>query len=122
METYAKSETQGTRGDEISEKLRVDPDSGGDAGRTGEGVRPISLEFHREGSSERNYSNDPIGGILDQLIDDAQKQLVKSQECIVWYQSEAKEVQDKLQNLKKLRELRQQEGQAFETEESEQRS
>jgi hypothetical protein len=33
--------------------------------------------------------------------------LVKSQECIVWYQSEAKEIRVKLQNLKKLKELRQ---------------
>ena len=123
METYAKSETKGTWGNESSEELRVDPDGGGDVGRTGEGVRAVGLEFHRESCSKGNYGDDPLGGILDQLIEDAQKQLVKSQECIVWYQSEAKEAQDKLQNLKKLRELRQKEiQQALTTEESEPRS
>jgi hypothetical protein len=49
--------------------------------------------------------------------------LVKSQECIVWYQSEAKEIRVKLQNLKKLKELRQnQVDAALTTEESEARS
>jgi phage shock protein A len=41
-----------------------------------------------------------IGGILDQLIDDAEKQLVKSRECIVWYREEAKEYEQKLNNLR----------------------
>jgi phage shock protein A len=49
-----------------------------------------------------------IGGILDQLIDDAEKQLVKSRECIVWYREEAKEYEQKLNNLRKLKELQQQ--------------
>lgn len=109
IENYAESETKGTRRDESSEKLRIDTHSGEDAGRTGKGVWAVGLELHREGSPQGNYSNDPLGGILDQLIEDAQKQLVKSQECIVWYQSEAKEVRDKLENLKKLKELRQKE-------------
>ncbi|MEG4360209.1 MULTISPECIES: hypothetical protein [unclassified Microcoleus] len=108
-ETHAKSQTQTSWRDESDEGIRIDTDSGQNAGRAGEGVWPVGLELHRENCSEGNYGNDPLGGILDQLIEDAQKQLVKSQECIVWYQSEAKEVRDKLENLRKLRELRQKE-------------
>ncbi|MCC3410173.1 MAG: hypothetical protein JGK17_32530 [Microcoleus sp. PH2017_10_PVI_O_A] len=122
-ETDAKSETQTTWRDKGDEGIRIDPDSSQDAGRTSEGVWAVGLELHRENCSERDFGNDPLGGILDQLIDDAQKQLVKSQECVVWYQSEAKEVRDKLENLKKLRELRRKELQGTTTtEESDERS
>jgi len=120
-----ESQTERIRGSQEDDNLRTDAHSSPDAGRTSEGVWAVGVELHRENCSEGDYSNDPLGGILDQLIDDAQKQLVKTQECIVWYQSEAKELRDKLQNLKKLKELRQKQTQAEAaptTEESEARS
>jgi hypothetical protein len=120
-----ESETEGIRGTEEERRLRFDPDGGEASQRTSEGVWAVGVELYREDCSEGDYSLDPLGGILDQLIDDAQKQLVKSQECIVWYQSEAKEIRVKLQNLKKLKELREKQTQvdaALTTEESEARS
>ncbi|MEG5210313.1 hypothetical protein QUB67_16865 [Microcoleus sp. ARI1-A1] len=109
IETYAQSETKSTRRDEGSEELRIDPDGGENVGRTGEGTRSLSFPPDREGGAPGITLNFAIGGILDQLIDDARKQLVKSNECIVWYQSEAREYEEKLQNLLKLKELQQQE-------------
>jgi hypothetical protein len=70
-----------------------------------------SLTLDREDSKEGVRDFDPFGGVIDQLIDDARKQLVKSQECIVWYREEAKEYQEKLNNLIKLKELQQQQQQ-----------
>src|SRR4028119_1556398 len=102
-----ESQTERIRGSQEDNHLWIDTHGSTDAGRTSEGVRAVSLELYRKDCSEGDYSDDPLGGILDQLIDDAQKQFVKSQECIVWYQSEAKEIKVKLQNLKKLKELRQ---------------
>ena len=66
------------------------------------------LGFDRENSAAGAGDFNPFGGVIDQLIDDAKKQLVKSQECIIWYREEAKEYQDKLENLTKLKELQQQ--------------
>jgi hypothetical protein len=120
-----ESETEGIRRTEEERRLRFDPDGGETPQRTSEGVWAVGVELYREDCSEGDYSDDALGGILDQLIDDAQKQLVKSQECIVWYQAEAKEIRVKLQNLKKLKELRQKQTQvdaALTTEESEARS
>jgi hypothetical protein len=107
-----ESQTERIRGSQEDDNLRTDAHSSPDARRTGEGVWSVGVELHREDCSERDCSDDPLGGILDQLIDDAQKQLVKSQECIVWYQSEAKELKVKLQNLKKLKDLREKQTQA----------
>jgi hypothetical protein len=118
-----ESETKGIRRTEEERRLWFDSDGGETSQRTSEGIRAVGVELYREDCSEGDYSDDPLGGILDQLIDDAQKQLVKSQECIVWYQSEATEIRAKLQNLKKLKELRQsQVDAALTTEESEARS
>lgn len=46
---------------------------------------------------------DPItGGILSQLIQQTESQLAKARDCIDWYEREAKEFQDQLDNLKHL--------------------
>ncbi len=46
---------------------------------------------------------DPItGGILSQLIAQTESQLAKARDCIDWYEREAKEFQDQLDNLKHL--------------------
>ena len=58
--------------------------------------------------------------MLDQLIDDAEKQLVKSHECIVWYREEVKEYEQKLNNFRKLKQLHQQQMAAAEAEASKQ--
>lgn len=45
------------------------------------------------------------GGILDQLIADAEDQLAKTRACIDWYQQEELEKVARLENLKRLRDL-----------------
>jgi hypothetical protein len=103
-----KSETKGVRGEEKRQDLWIDTNSGSNAGRVSEGIRSELVTSDRENSKEGASVVYAIGGILDQLIDDAEKQLVKSRECIVWYREEAKEYEQKLNNLRKLKELQQQ--------------
>ena len=104
-EMYAKSETQAPRGDESNKRVRIDTDGGEDAGRFSTGVGVECLQLDREDSSAGNLLSYAIGGMLDQLIDDAEKQLVKSRECIVWYKEEEKEYEQKLNNFRRLKEL-----------------
>jgi hypothetical protein len=108
-EDYGKeSETERVRGEEERQDLWIDTNSGSNAGRVSEGIRSELVTSDRENSKEGASVVYAIGGILDQLIDDAEKQLVKSRECIVWYREEAKEYEQKLNNLRKLKELQQQ--------------
>jgi hypothetical protein len=108
-ENYGKeSETEGVRGEKERQDLWIDTNSGSNAGRVSEGIRSELVTSDRENSKEGASLVYAIGGILDQLIDDAEKQLVKSRECIVWYREEAKEYEQKLNNLRKLKELQQQ--------------
>jgi hypothetical protein len=108
-EDYGKeSETERVRGEEERQDLWIDTNSGSNAGRVSEGIRSELITSDRENSKEGASVVYAIGGILDQLIDDAEKQLVKSRECIVWYREEAKEYEQKLNNLRKLKELQQQ--------------
>ncbi|MCC3411072.1 MULTISPECIES: hypothetical protein [unclassified Microcoleus] len=100
-----KSETERIRGSESDEGVRLDAYGSQNVERIGEGIRNQCISPDREGGEEGTGASDALGGILDQLIDDAQKQLVKSLECIVWYQSEARECEQKLNNLVKLKEL-----------------
>lgn len=106
IESYGKeSETEGIRREEERPDLRTNTNGSENAGRIGEGIGNQCISPDREGGEEGVGASDALGGILDQLIDDAQKQLVKSLECVVWYQSEAKECEQKLNNLIKLKEL-----------------
>jgi len=106
-----KSEAVGVRGSEGHESIR--PYTHGSEALSGVsgGLGGQSVTINREDSKEGARDFDPFGGVIDQLIDDARKQLVKSQECIVWYREEAKEYQEKLNNLIKLKELQQQQQQ-----------
>ena len=104
-ETYAKSQTQAPRGDESDQGVRADTHGSKNARPISARIRTQCLQLDRENSSAGDFLGDAIGGILDQLIDDAEKQLVKSRECIVWYKEEAKECENKLNNLLKLKEL-----------------
>ena len=110
-ETYAKRETQTSRGNESDERVRIDTDGCENARQISSGTGTQRFQPDRENSAAGNLLGDAIGGILDQLIDDAEKQLVKSRECIVWYREEAKEYEQKLNNLRKLKELQQQQQQ-----------
>ena len=109
-ETYGqKSEATGIWGEEEPEKLRTDPNGSQDVRRFSEGDGSQRVSLNREGSEEGTGAKSAIGGILYQLIEDARKQLGKSRECVIWYQQEVKENEEKLQNLTELLELQRQE-------------
>ncbi|NQE38511.1 hypothetical protein [Microcoleus asticus] len=110
-----KSEATGIRREEKSQELRIDAYGGEDAGRISEGSRNQRITSNRKSSKEGTGVKNTIGGILDQLLEDAEKQLAKSRECIVWYREEAKEYEQKIQNLRKLIELQDQEQQQAES-------
>jgi hypothetical protein len=97
--------TVGVRGSESGQGFH--PHTHGGEAFAGSGARLGTklLELNRKDSEAGIGNLDPFGGVIDQLIDDARKQLIKSQECIVWYREEAKEYQQKLDNLIKLKEL-----------------
>jgi hypothetical protein len=104
-------QTQRIRGNKNTQDVRTDSHWGENVERVGAGVGNQPLATDRENSSSGIATYDPLGGVLDQLIDDAEKQWVKSQECIVWYQQEAQEYKQKLDKLRKLKELQQQQQQ-----------
>lgn len=106
-----KSEAVGVRGSEGHESIRPYTHGSETLSGVSGGLGGQSVTINREDSKEGARDFDPFGGVIDQLIDDARKQLVKSQECIVWYREEAKEYQEKLNNLIKLKELQQQQQQ-----------
>ena len=49
------------------------------------------------------------GGIVSQLIAQAEDQLREAQECISWYQRSEEKIQRQLENLRQLQELAEQE-------------
>ncbi|MEG4396490.1 hypothetical protein [Microcoleus sp. BROC3] len=95
----------GVRGSEGQQDVR--PYTYGSAALSGVsgGIGSELLTVDREDSAPGAGNFHPFGGVLDQLIDDTRKQLVKSNECIVWYREEVKEYEEKLKNLVKLKEL-----------------
>jgi hypothetical protein len=103
-----KGETLRVRGSEGGQSVYPHTDSSEALSGVSARVGGQLLTLDRENSAAGVRDFNPFGGVIDQLIDDARKQLVKSQECIVWYREEAKEYQDKLNNLTKLKELQQQ--------------
>lgn len=111
-----KGETAGVRGEKERQDLWTDTDSSSNAGRVSQGVRNQRVSFDRKSSEEGNFLGYAVGGMLDQLIDDAEKQLVKSRECIVWYREEEKEYEQKLNNFRKLKQLHEQQMAAAEAE------
>lgn len=103
-----KSKTEGIRGVEGHESFRLNPYGSENAERPSEGMGHQFLAPDRKSSTEGISVKNAIGGILHQLIEDARKQLVKSRECIIWYQAEAEEYEEKLKNLIQLMELQEQ--------------
>lgn len=100
--------TEGIRGAEGQQSFYPNPDGSAAFAGASTGFRDQLFTFDRENSPARTANFNPFGGILDQLIDDVKKQLVKSRECIVWYREEEKEYQEKLNNLLGLKELQEQ--------------
>lgn len=103
-----ESETVGVRGSEGEQNVWPHTDRSEALSGAGGGLGSQLLTIDREASKEGTRNFNPFGGVIDQLIDDAKKQVVKSQECIVWYREEVKEYQQKLDNLIKLKELQEQ--------------
>jgi hypothetical protein len=62
--------------------------------------------------SHPNYLALLTGGIISQLIADAEDRLGKTRECIEWYEREEDEDLARLENLKKLQKLAEQQKQA----------
>ncbi|WP_416671606.1 hypothetical protein [Egbenema bharatensis] len=60
------------------------------------------------GAAGKEADSAITGGILEQLIQDAEDQLQSSVECIEWYEREREKHQERLNNLKQLQALRQQ--------------
>lgn len=98
-------QTQGIRGSESVQNVRTDSDRSEIVERVSAGTGNQPLAAYRKSSSSGIATYDPLGGVLDQLIDDAERQKVKSQECIDWYKQELQEYEAKLENLRKLKEL-----------------
>lgn len=102
----AKVETLGVRGTKIRKAIcPSDTYSEGGAGAVGGESEYLSGGI--AGTSGEGTSQRPslLGGILAQLIDDAEDRLGKAQECIGWYQREVEELQARLEKLKRLRQL-----------------
>lgn len=103
-----EGETVTVRGTEEEHDVYNHAHSGAALAGVGSRTGSEFIGFDRKNSQEGTRSFNPFGGVIDQLIDDAKKQLVKSQECIVWYRAEVQEYQEKLDNLIKLKELQEQ--------------
>ena len=105
-QTYGQeSETERIRRTESNKSVRVDAYGCENAERVSEGTGSQRLAPDRKNRTEGIGVANAVGGILHQLIEDARKQLAKSRECIIWYQSEAREYEEKLKNLTQLMEL-----------------
>lgn len=87
--------------------------SGSASVREGNIAGGISGEDRKEGDFDIHVSL--TGGIIAQLIRDAEIQLGKTRDCIRWYEDEEQEQLERLKNLQRLHELaelEQQEGEA----------
>lgn len=103
MYHHAQSKSQGTGGTEDGEPIRsTQPESKGGNQPTSTGAESVSRGTAGTTRSP-GIAGDPItGGILSQLIAQTESQLAKARDCIDWYEREAKEFQDQLDNLKHL--------------------
>jgi hypothetical protein len=105
-QTYGtESETERIRGAEGDESLRINANRSEAAKRVSKRTGSECLPPDRKNRTEGIGAQNAVGGIIDQLIEDARKQLAKSRECIVWYQSEAREFEERLRKFEQLKEL-----------------
>lgn len=111
----AKNEARTIRSEEVG-GLAYSPDSRREAG--------AGLYSGSNGDFSSRISGTPgaganpnflallTGGIISQLIADAEDRLGQSQECIEWYEREKQENVKRLENLRKLQRLAEQQQQA----------
>jgi hypothetical protein len=109
-ENNAEIQTQAAWGGENTRGVRsTDPAGETRARGFGEIARDLSQRIAGETRS-RSIPGSTIsisGGILTQLIQDAESQLEKTRATIEWYQSEEQEQLQRLESLQRLRELEQ---------------
>lgn len=80
-----ENKTKGISGAEGHQSLRIDAYGSENAERVSEGAGNQLVALDRKSSKEGIDLKNAIGGILDQLLEDTEKQLVKTRECIVCY-------------------------------------
>lgn len=108
METNGpKSETSYTWRNEGASLGGSDENSSGGAGQFS---RTTGNESLRVGGTNRTRCNSAqaasvSGGILLQLIKQAEDQLEETDECIKWYEAQKTKIQNYLEGLKNLQEL-----------------
>lgn len=121
-EENAKSETQPIRTEKDGEFLHS-PDTGWKKGIRISGGTDGSFSDRNTGTPGTGPHTDFFslltGGIISQLITDAEDRLGQSQECIEWYEREKEENIKRLENLKKLQRLAEQQQQANGNQDSE---
>jgi hypothetical protein len=103
MSTFnAQEQTLSAWRTEIRESLcPADANSEGGSGESSSGAGNLSGRSFGEDRPAKSTLK-LFGGILAQLIQDAEVQLGKAQECVEWYQREVAELQTRLENLKRL--------------------
>ncbi|MBD1939103.1 hypothetical protein [Microcoleus sp. FACHB-68] len=111
MESNAKGEARGTRTDKGSEDLR--PSNPGR--QEGIGRDSSQHEYLSGGSAgeigqrqDTHYVATLTGGVIGQLILDAEDRLKVARECIEWYVREEEKELSRLDNLRKLNTLAEQ--------------
>ncbi|MEC4806673.1 MAG: hypothetical protein SAJ12_08970 [Jaaginema sp. PMC 1079.18] len=108
----AQGQSQEIRSEQASRQPNAYPRSDRTVGSFSQGTENQPF---RTGGTDRTGGGcssipgfDLAGGILDQLIEDTRDRLVKSQDCIKWYEDEKAEYEAKLNKLQKIKELAEQ--------------
>lgn len=110
-DTDAQVQTSSTRTTQVREDSTSTNPRGKREGGTTDKIDGIVSERAARtiGSwSNYNFTSSFAGGILDQLIKDAENRLEKAQACIEWYEDEKQEALERLENLRHLKEIEEQ--------------
>lgn len=102
-----KSDAQSTArqmGREENQSGTSASDSNGSRATQGESRGDGNLPIRTVGNHSQIRVTHILGGILGQLIKDAELRLAETEECITWYQREATKARDRLNELKALAE------------------
>lgn len=106
MPKSAKNQTQ-----QISEQKECEPlplrGGGSGVGQTSGIVesQPFGTDRDDRAGASESILSAVSGGILAQLIDDAEDQLEQANACIQWYEDERQKVLGRLENLRQLQSL-----------------
>lgn len=93
-------------------RAEPDPNSKTAANSEGSGIGGERVGIGRESCTQGVFGGELLGGILTQLIEQAEDQLRETQECISWYQRAEEKARKQLENLKQLQQLADQETEA----------